>query len=219
VYDVTDKAAPAIVGGVRIETAKSYDGDEYDERPDITARILGVDIYEDTLFIGDWWTPFVYHIYDDRTAPYMVVGEDVYYMSTGSVDPGLTGTYDLNIQNDGNEPLHVYDTWATNPAFVITPRQAEILPGGEQDFTITFTAPPDVDSLGEPIEQSAIVNFLSDDPNQSLRQGYVTGNPAGIGVGDPFPLTLGTDVFTDLTWDSSVELAGKVGLVAYFATF
>jgi len=220
VYDVTDPAAPAIIGGVRIETPKSYAGDEADERPDITARILGVDIYDDFLFIGDWWTPFTYQIFDDRTAPYLVAAEDIYYMSTGSVDPGLTGTYDLNIRNDGNEELHVYDTWVTNSAFVVTPRQANIPAGGEQDFTITFTAPPDVDSLGNPIEQSGIVNILSDDPNQGLRQGYVTGNPAGIGVGDPYPYTLGTDVFTDVEWNSTDAFAGgKVGLVAYFATF
>ena len=77
----------------------------------------------------------------------------------------------------------------------------------------------DLDEYLEPVEESGIVNFVSDDPNQSLRQGFVVGNPIGIGVGDPFPQTLGTDVNTLQLWDSSIEFAGKVGLVAYFATF
>jgi hypothetical protein len=219
VYDVSDPSSPQIIGGVRIETPKTYAGDLADERPDITARILGVDIYNDSLFIGDWWTPFTYTVFDDRTAPYMVVGEDVYYMSTGHVDPGLTGTYVLSVRNDGNEDLTIYDSWSTNPAFVVTPRQAAIVPGGEQDFTITFTAPPDIGTDGLPIAQSAILNFLSDDPNQGLRQGYAVGNPTGIGVGDPFPHTVATDVVTGDDWDSTTALAGQVGLVAYFATF
>jgi len=219
VYDVTDKVNPEIIGGVRIETEKSYSGDDADERPDITARILGMDIFEDFVFIGNWWVPYTYQIFDDRLAPYMVVAEDIYYMSTGSVDPGMTGTYELNIRNDGTAPLTIYDTWSTNDKFVITPFQAEIQPGGEQEFTVTFTAGPDLDEYLEPVEESGIVNFVSDDPNQSLRQGFVVGNPVGIGVGDPFPQTLGTDVNTLQLWDSSVEFAGKVGLVAYFATF
>jgi hypothetical protein len=130
VYDVTDKASPGFIGGVRIETPKTYTGDTLHERPDITARILGTDLYGDNLFIGDWWTPFTYQIVADRQAPYQVIAEDVYYMSTGAVDPGATGTYTLNMQNDGNADLTVYDSWTTSDQFVITPRLVMIPPGG-----------------------------------------------------------------------------------------
>jgi len=229
VFDVTDKANPSIVGGVRLEREKSYSGDDADERSDITARILGVDIFEDNLFIGNWMIPYLYMIDDTRTAPFMVVAEDVYYMSTGTVEPGQTGTYVINIRNDGNADLTIYDTWSTNSKFVITPPSIVVPPGADQDFTITFTAGTELDSYGEPVEESAIVYFYSDDPNQvvapgveataGLRKGYVVGNPVGIGVGDDFPQTLATDVNTSVLYDTDVMFAGKVGLVAYFATF
>jgi hypothetical protein len=231
VYDVTNKSAPAIIGGVRIPKDKSYSNDPSGERSDITARILGMDIYEDWVFVGNWWIPYVYEIMEDgtRTAPYLVLTEDVYYMSAGSVDPGMTGTYTFTASNDGNEPLTIWDTWVTNDKFVVTPTTAVIQPGGEQDFTVTFTAGPDLDEYLEPVEESGIVYIHHDDPNQGvapfadtaagLRKGFVIANAGGLDVGDPFPQTLGTDVVTGNLWDSSVEFAGKVGLVAYFATF
>jgi hypothetical protein len=164
-----------------------------------------------------------------RTAPYLVLTEDVYYMSTGSVEPGMTGSYTFTASNDGNEPLTIWDTWVTNDKFVVSPKTAIIQPGGEQAFTVTFTAGPDLDEYGEPVEESGIVYIHHDDPNQGvapladsaagLRKGFVIANAGGLDVGDPFPQTLGTDVITGALWDSSVEFAGKVGLVAYFATF
>ena len=126
---MTDRAAPRLLGAVRLETAKDYAGDEDNERPDITARTLGVDLHGDDLFIGNWWTPYTFRIHDDRPAPFLIVPEEVFYMSVGTVDVGASGTYAIDLKNDGTAPLTVYDIWVNNPAFVVTPPQALILPG------------------------------------------------------------------------------------------
>lgn len=210
VFDVTDRTAPSFIGAARIEQDQDYADDDIG-RPNITTRSFGADVYGDHVFVGNWNTPYTYLIHEERKAPYAVLPEDIYYMGIGTVEVGQTGTYTVDIENDGNAPLTVYDAWATNPAFVVTPVGAVIPPGGEAEFTITYTATT--------IEQeTAIVSFLSDDPSWPVRKGYVVGNAGGTGVGDPFPYTEATDVNTDAAWTSN-EVAGKVTLVAYFATF
>lgn len=211
VFDVANPAAPTLIGAARLETSKDYADDPGNERPDITARTLGVDLSGDNLFVGNWWVPYTYQIHADRQAPYMVLPEDIFYMGIGTVAIGSTGTYAFTVRNDGNAPLVITDAWATDPAFVITPSTVEIPAGGSQDLTITYTA-SSVD------ETTAIVNLATDDPAQPLRKGYAVANAVGVGVGDPFPYTEATDVNTLAAWDSSV-MSGQVGLVAYFATF
>jgi hypothetical protein len=211
VYDVSDRSQPQIIGAARLERPKSYAGDDDQDRPDPTSRTLGTDLYGDTLFVGDWMTPYTFTINADRQAPYLVLPEDLFYMGVGTVDVGASGTFALRVENDGTADLTVYDIWATHPAFEITPEQALIPPGGEAIFTITYTAT----SIEE---EHAIVNIFSDDPNQPIRKGYVVGNAEGIGIGDAFPVTSGTDVNTLAEW-SSDQLAGQVTLLAYFATF
>jgi hypothetical protein len=78
--------------------------------------------------------------------------------------------------------------------------------------TVTFTAP-------STDKTNAILYFLSDDPNQPLRKGYLVGNQGGLGVGVPLPET--TVALTDGgEWSStSPENTGKVQMLAYFATF
>lgn len=212
VYDVSDRAAPRIIGAARLERPKTYAGDTDRERPYPTSRALGVDLHGDVLYVGDWMTPYTYSIHQDRQAPYLVLPEDLFYMGIGTVEVGATGTFALRVRNEGTADLTVYDIWATDAAFEITPPQARIAPGAETVFTITYTAT----TLDE---EHAIVNIFSDDPNQPLRKGYVVGNAAGIGPGDPLPETLGTDVVTLAEWSSTEAMEGRVTLLAYFATF
>lgn len=211
VYDVSNRAAPQVIGATRLETEKSYSNDPADERPDITARNLAVDLYNDYLFVGNWWTPYNYQIFDEREAPFAVFPEELALIGLGTVGLQQTGTYTFGVQNAGNAPLTIYDSWVTNGAFTVTPRQVEIPAGGSAELTVNYTA----SSLSE---QSGIVTFLTDDPQQPVRQGYVVGNSPGIGVGDPFPYTEAFDSTTLEAW-SSDETMGSVTLVAYFATF
>ncbi|MEZ4238898.1 MAG: DUF1573 domain-containing protein, partial [Myxococcota bacterium] len=163
------------------------------------------------LFVGDWMTPYTFSIHAERAAPYLVLPEDVFYMSVGKAELGASATYTVTARNEGTADLTLYDVWTTSPAFTVSPTEARIAPGDAAVFTLTYTA-----TTTE--EEHAIVNFQSDDPNQPLRKGYVVGNPVGIGVGDPFPYTEATNVETLAQWTSD-DLGGQVTLLAYFATF
>lgn len=211
IYDVSDPAAPAIVGAARLERPKTYADDPGNERPDITARTLGVDLHGSHLYVGNWMTPYTYAIHPERRAPYLVLPEDIYYMGLGTVSAGETGTYTVDVRNDGTAPLTVTDAWVDDDAFTVTPSQVRIEPGDEAELTIAFTA-------DEEVERTGIFHLSSDDPVQPLRKGYVVANADGIGIGDPLPYTEGTDVNTLASWSSDAA-EGRVTLLAYFATF
>ena len=211
VFDVTDPTAPALLGAARLEIDKVYAGDESNELPDITARTLAVDLAGDEVFIGNWWTPHTYRLHPERTAPYVVLPEDVYYMGMGSVPTGSSATYHLAVRNHGTAPLQIIDAWVGHPDFQIEPSKAEVAAGGRVDLTITYSASSEEEAAG-------VVHLLTDDPVQPLRQGYVVGNAEGVGVGDPLPYTEATEVHSLASW-SSDELEGEVALLAYFATF
>lgn len=211
VFDVSDPASPRLIGATRNERNKDYADDPGNERPDITARTLGVDLHGDDLFVGNWMVPYTYAIHEDRLSPYMILPEDVFYMGIGTVEVGQVGSYALRVTNDGTAPLTITDAWATHPDFAVSPASVVVPAGGSTTLTVSYTAPSDE-------QASAIVNIVSDDPAQPLRKGYAVANPVGIGIGDAFPFTEGTDVNTLAAWTSD-EMEGQVGLVAYFATF
>ena len=211
VFDVADRAAPQIVGAVRFELDKEFVGDDSNERPDITARNLAVDLHGDLLFAANWWTPFTYRIHEERVAPYIVLPEEVHYVGMGTVAVGDTSTHALRVRNDGTAPLTVTDIWATNEAFSADPSSLVVPPGGEAFVNLTYTATTDE-------EETAILKIVSDDPSQPVREGYLVGNAEGIGVGDPFPFTEGFDAHDLSAWTSD-DFAGQVTLISYFATF
>ena len=134
-------------------------------------------------------------------------------------------TINIAIDNDGTADLTVYDVWTTNSAFVPNETGFVIPPGGTHTLTVTFTATIGIDALDtadplapETAEETAILNIVSDDPAQPVRQGFMEANIDALGVGDPFPdanvtLTDGGD------WLYSRDALGSVTVVAYFATF
>jgi peroxiredoxin len=211
VYDVSDPSAPAMLGAVRLERDKVYAEDPDRERPNITARTLGVDLAGDHLYVGNWMIPYTYAIHSDRVAPYLVVPEAAAYLGMGTIAPGEEGEITLLLGNEGTADLTITDLWTNHPDFTVEPPQARIAPGAQASFTIRYSA-------SHADQASTIVHIQSDDPTQPQRAAYVVANAVGIGVGDPFPETLGTLVHGLEPWSSS-SLAGDVAIVAYFATF
>jgi hypothetical protein len=210
VFDASEPVAPAFIGAVRLEQDQRYADDELG-RPDTTARSFGADLSGDVLFVGNWNAPYLYRIHEENLAPYAVFPEDIYYMDFGTVPPGQDHERIVGIHNDGTAPLTIYDVWTTSPSFTVSPPGAVLAPGARAEFTLTYTA-----STSE--REVALVSFQMDDPSWPVRKGYLVGNAPETGVGDPFPYTVATNVFTESRWTSE-ELLGKVTLLAYFATF
>ncbi|MEQ1502050.1 MAG: redoxin domain-containing protein [Myxococcota bacterium] len=226
VYDVTNPIQPTIIGGVRREVDKDY-GSDGGTRPDINNRVLTVAGHGDTLFDGTWWTPYNYAIHADRRAPYLVLPETVQQLTfPGDLALGSTADQDVVVRNDGNEPLTVLDVWSDHPAFTIAPTEVRIDPGQSATLKVTFApqigitpeqlADPDFDRTTT--EEHGQLFLASDDPTQPLRQGYLVGNAAGLGVGDALPET--TALLPDgSTWSFEADALGSVTLIAYWATF
>lgn len=226
VFDVTDPVAPRWIGAVRREVSKDFGTDD-GLRPDINNRVLTVAGSGDTLFDGTWWTPYNYQVHAGRTAPYMVLPEDIQQvLFPGDLELGESVDYTFDVQNDGNEPLTVTDIWSDSPAFTVTPNQVRVEPGERATVTVTFRPTIGITQaqLDDPAfdrslaEEAGQLFIVSDDPTQPLRQGYLVGNPAGLGVGDPFPETT-AELPDGGSWSFEQDALGSVTLVAYWATY
>jgi hypothetical protein len=121
-------------------------------------------------------------------------------------------TRQISIRNDGSEPLTLYSIWASSGSFTADVPQLRVPPESSAVLTVTYTA-------GVSEMETAILHLASDDPAQPLRKAYLVGNREGLGVGKPLPETI--VALTDGgEWSStSPENAGKVQMLAYFATF
>jgi hypothetical protein len=214
VYDVADPYNPEIIGGKRLDVHKAYSGDGGD-RPNITDRVLGIAGRGDFVFNGTWWTPNSLQVHADRRAPYMFLPENINFLSfPGDLQPGETSEQTIIVRNDGNEPLTIYDMWADNPLFSVSPPQLRIPPGDDAVLSLTFTAGAVVQ------EEKTLFHIVSDDPTQPMRDAYLVGNQATLAVGDPFPETTATllGAYGGQEW-SSVQETGNVVLLGYWATF
>jgi glutamine cyclotransferase len=227
VYDTTiDPYYPSIIGAVRHTVAKEYNVEGDEERPDITDRVLAVAGKDDFLFDGTWWVPTNWAINPGTLAPFIDLPQAIAQMTFPSdLLAGEQSTYDVLIENEGTADLTVYDIWSTNPAFVPSTTGVVIPPGGEATVTLTFTATIGTDGVDtsdtaapQSAEETGILNIVSDDPSQPIRQGYMEGNIDSLGVGDPFPETLVT-LNDGSDWAFTTDALGSVTMIAYFATF
>ena len=142
----------------------------------------------------------------------------------GDLPVGDSSQTTIEVRNDGNVDLTLYDNWVDNPSFTVSPWQVVIPPKGSTVLTLSFTASvaPSV-STGDtgaplPVEEHGFLHLRSDDPSQPDRVAYLVGNAAGISIGDPFPETTG-DLVDGTEWTYSANASGDVLLFAYFATY
>lgn len=209
-FDASDPVSPVMIGAVHIEKDQSYD-DDPNLRPDITARTFGVDGQGDTLFVGNWWVPYTFYIQPEEVAPYIVLPETVANIGFGPAEIGETKATTLHVENQGTAPLVIYDMWVDNDAFSVSPSQLKLEPGEAYDLDLTYTA------TSTDLE-TGLLTLLSDDPNQVVREAWLTGNQPGLGVGVEMP-ELTADLTSGGSWSYSEDAAGSVTLLAYFATF
>jgi hypothetical protein len=214
VYDVADPSNPRIIGAARVEVHKAYSGDGGD-RPNMTDRVLGIAGNGDFVYNGTWWTPNSFQVHADRVAPYLYLPENLNFLTfPGDLAEGEFATQEVTLRNDGNAPLTIYDMWADNPNFTVSPPQVRIEAGETAEISLAYTAGPGG------VEERTLFHFASDDPAQPLRDAYLAGNLQGLSVGDPFPETTATLLASNSgsEW-SSVDETGNVLLLGYWATF
>lgn len=227
VYDAADPANLAIIGAARSTRQRNYSADDGDlgERPDLTNRVLGVSGYGDYVFDGTWWFPKNYVIHAENQAPYIVLPETVNYTTfPGDLAIGESSTVNIEVRNDGNAPLTIFDLWTTEAAFTVSPEQLLIAPGATGTLTVTFTATigagTGTSTSGATYqtgEERGFLEIWSDDPSQPVREAYLVGNPDGIAVGDLY--TNDATLLDGTPWNFEADALGSVTLVAYFATF
>jgi LVIVD repeat-containing protein/HYDIN/CFA65/VesB family protein len=207
VYDVSRPSAPRFVGAVRLTTDVAYPDHG---RAAVTARTLGIAANGRDMFVGNWFVPYSYRLYPDRTAPNLVLPEAINLTDFGPVAAGTSSTIPVEVKNQGTAPLTLISNWTTETSFRVAPQQLRIEPGGTRSLDLTYKA------AGSETEK-AILNIWSDDPLQPVRTGFVVGNEPGLGVGKQLPDTK-VALLDGGDWSSS-QVRGKVLLLAYFATF
>jgi len=214
VYDVADPAAPRFVGAVRLTTDVTYPDD--DGRPPVTARTLGIAADGDNVFVGNWWVLYSYRLNAGRTAPYLLLPEDVNLVDFGPLAAGESKTAVLSVRNGGTAPLTLFHNWTTNAAFDVEPKEVRIEPGAAAELAITYTASGTYRASGTE-RDTGLLNLWSDDPGQPIRSAFLVANQPGLGVGKPLPETK-LALLDGGEWSSS-QTRGKVLVLAYFATF
>jgi hypothetical protein len=207
VHDVSQPAAPRFIGAVRLTTDVSY---PEHGRAAVTARTLGIAANGHDVFVGNWWVPYSYRLYPERTAPSLVLPEEINLTDFGPVVADMSRTIPIEVRNQGTAPLTLFNNWTTGASFSVAPEQLTIEPGGTRKLDLTYKA------VGGKTE-NAILNIWSDDPLQPVRAGFLVGNDTGLGVGQPLPETK-VALLDGGAWSSS-QVRGKVTLLAYFATF
>jgi peroxiredoxin len=219
VYDVSNPAAPKIVGGVRFEEPAQYSvpvvgvkpGNAAYGRPDILSYTYAVAAHDNVAIIGNWHLLYSYRVHPENVAPYIYFSDSAAnWIDFGQVSVGATSSLPLNVYNDGTAPLTLFNTFAESAPFMATPLRTRIEPGQMGTLNLSYKA-------SSTTEQWSYLQIYTDDPNQPLRQTAMYGNRGVLGVGSALPdlqmtLTDGT------TWDSSTT-KGSVVALNYFATF
>lgn len=207
VYDVADPSAPAFVGAVRMTRDIGY---EEEGRPPVTSRTLGIAAAGDAMLVGNWHVVYSYQVHPDRVAPNVQLPESVNLLDFGTVDSGGTETIPVAVRNQGTAPLEISAVRTDDVRFVASPSGLRLAPGETGIVEILYTS-TDADPA------SSIIEFVSDDPVEPVRKGFLTANQGGLGIGDPLPETV-VNLVDGGQWSSS-EAEGEVRLLAYFATF
>lgn len=211
--DEGDQPARGRQGAPRVSAALSQPDAEgllEDGRPPVTSRTLGVAARGDVMFVGNWHVIYSYRVFPERKAPGLLLPEEINLVDFGPVAAGASTTVPVKVTNQGTAPLTVFNAATSNPHFTVTPAEARIAPGDATTLSITYKA-----SSTE--KASGILLVRSDDPDNTIRAGYLVANRSGLGIGKPLPDTT-VNLVDGGQWSSS-EAKGNVTLLAYFATF
>ena len=199
IYDVTDPAAPRLLGGESPPVADAF------------PRVLAIDAIDDRVYVGEWSGLYDYTFVPGVAAPDIRANNfAIQYPPTG---PGEVSAASLIITNDGPFPLEITSIEASG-AFNALGSTLTIDPG-ENDFVeVRFESQTTSTARGT-------LTLVSNDPDESNLLVDLAGNVPGIGVGDSI-LGQGwswVDVQTGTQMFTPESMQGNVVLLSYFATF
>ncbi len=196
VFDVSDPTSPSPLASERIETDEPF------------SRVLGLSVRGETVFAGEWTGLYAYEFMPERSAPDIgIAGETVEF---GNVDTGETDAVAVIVRNDGSELLVAYELETANGPFEVNSKSLVLNPGESGVVEVFYTPETGLEDHGDLI-------IRSDDPDEAERRVPLVGNRLGFGVGDTAENVrvrlLGGGEF------NSEDEAGKIVVLAYFATF
>jgi len=171
-------------------------------------RIMGVDMYENTVYVADWRKLVTYRFGEIAGADIDVDLTDINFPRT---QIGESRDTTFVITSNGLSTLTVDSIRVSNSDFAIEyARPADLAPGEVLPVTITYT--PTTDALG-----FQIISIYSNDTDDPRIRLDLLGNNLNLNVGDPAPeFTLPVLDAGDVTLS---ELRGRVVVLSFFASW
>ena len=168
---------------------------------------LGVAVYEDLIFVGEWESVHVLRHQPGVIAPDLHIEQELI-----EFDEAVSDSQVVVARNRGALPLNISEASILDERFAVDLPPTTLEPGEAHAFEIAFTAGA---ALG-----AAQLQIVSDDPDddQSPHVIPITAAESNrLDIGDPIGADFG---FLDLEGTGQVEnLEGNVVVLAYFALF
>lgn len=196
-YDVRDPRSPREVLAEVLPSGGSF------------SRVLALDAAASgRVYGGEWQGLQVLEHVPDQIGPEISISPS--RVQFGSPPVGEDEDREITIANTGTATLRVTDIRSDEASLEVRGGCHEISAGESATFDIVFTPVGDA-----PID--TVVRITSDDADERVIALPVTGNPAGLGIGDEAPAFELVDL-DGKRWTTE-GLRGHVVVLAYFATF
>lgn len=198
-FDVSEPAQPVLVTTENISTGSF-------------SRVLALDAVADRAYLGEWTGLYDYRYVPDVSAPDLRVA--AFAAQFPDTPPGAESAVSVVLENEGDRPLTVLDVNA-DQEFSPLQDQLVIQPGAKDFIEVRFRPT-------KPSPTTALLQIVSDDPDENIVGVTLQANSSGFGVGDPVPVDEPRWEWVDVQSGQPLSLkslAGKVVLLSYFATF
>ncbi len=174
------------------------------------SRILTLDAEPETsrVYAGEWRGMHAYDQHPGGTGPEVLATPSS--LQFGSLGEGEFEDRVLVLRNAGDEPLEVYAADSDVEGITAEPACATVAPGSAAAIEVRFTPTSDASQRGRLVLQT-------NDIDEPLFEVSVSGNIAGLDIGDPAPEFTLNDL-EGQSWSLS-DLQGSVVVLSYFATF
>ena len=177
-------------------------------KEDTKSQCMGVNAYNDLMFVADWSNVMVYRYYV-QSVPDLY--PDRRFLSFGDINPGTIEELTVTISNIGEEDLTITDISSNNSSVSAAPRSFTISPVENRQVVVSFSP-----TLTTPIKTSIIIN--SNDPDQSTYDLPIYAGYADFGPGDTAPDFVLNDAYNSKIYSLS-DYRGKLIVFTVFASW